>query len=258
MGRQNSCDVLRLIYCKGVLRMERKEVMLEKMTRREFRERLQRGDIKAAIIATGSIEQHLEHLAMEHDIASATYIAQQVAQKLYPKVVVTVPMNIGISEHWMWALGTLSAKPGSWLSVLFDAAESLVQHGVKNVLILNGHAGNSAPVKGVLRQWQLYFARMHPGSNVQFANYWDFLPKEFADEVLETKRFPGHAQEFETAIALYAFPENVRQDSIADQEDKEPSIATEEKGKRLVERAVEEVAKFVAAMIDGTVKMPTE
>ncbi len=238
--------------------MERREVLLEKMTRREFRERLQRGDIKAAIIATGSIEQHLEHLAMEHDIASATYIAQKVAYRLYPQVVVTVPMNIGISEHWMWALGTLSAKPGSWLSVLFDATESLVRHGVKKVLILNGHAGNSAPVKGILRQWQLYFARMHPGSNLQFANYWDFIPKELADEVLETKRFPGHGQEFETAIALYAFPDNVRQEVVTDQDDKEPSLATAEKGKLLVEKTVEEVAKFVAAMIEGKVTMATE
>jgi creatinine amidohydrolase/Fe(II)-dependent formamide hydrolase-like protein len=43
------------------------EVLLERLTRREFRERLQRGELQAAIIATGSIEQHLEHLPFCHD-----------------------------------------------------------------------------------------------------------------------------------------------------------------------------------------------
>jgi hypothetical protein len=154
------------------------EVLLERLTRREFRERLQRGELQAAIIATGSIEQHLEHLPFAHDTLSAAWVAEQVARQLFPKVIVTVPVSIGISEHWMWAPGTLTAKPGSWLAVLFDAAESLMRHGLRKVLILNGHAGNVAPVQGVLRQWQLYFARQFPDSNLQFASYWDFIPRD--------------------------------------------------------------------------------
>ncbi|MFA0757696.1 MAG: hypothetical protein KEFWMYNX_000869 [Candidatus Fervidibacter sp.] len=234
------------------------EVLLERLTRREFRERLQRGELQAAIIATGSIEQHLEHLPFAHDTLSAAWVAEQVARQLFPKVIVTVPVSIGISEHWMWAPGTLTAKPGSWLAVLFDAAESLMRHGLRRVLILNGHAGNVAPVQGVLRQWQLYFARQFPDSNLQFASYWDFIPRNIAETVLATKRMPGHAQEFETSIALHAFPELVRQSVIAHQDDPEPTQATAEKGRQLAEIAIAGVVAFLQGMLDGTIRMPVD
>ncbi|RMF90144.1 MAG: creatininase family protein [Nitrospinota bacterium] len=233
---------------------ERREVRVERMTRREFREALQAGKIKAAIIPTGSIEQHLEHLAMGHDIASSTYVAEQVAWRLYPQVVVAVPMAIGMSEHHMFAPGSLTAKPGGWLAVLFDAVESFVRHGIKNVLICNGHGGNVAPVAGILNQWKRYFDRDHPGCNIHFQSYWDLIPREFAWEVLDTDRVPGHAQELETSFALYAFPENVRLDAVSDQEDGEPAYGTAEKGKLLAEKAIEEVTRFVQGMIDGTIR----
>ena len=77
------------------------EVRLWKLTRRHVRERLEQGLIKGAILPTGSTEQHNEHLAMEHDTASAAYVAHQAALQLYPQVVVATPLSIGISEHWM-------------------------------------------------------------------------------------------------------------------------------------------------------------
>ena len=61
------------------------EVMLQKYTRREFREALEEGKFRTAIIPTGSIEQHLEHLPMEHDIASSTWVAREVALRMVPR-----------------------------------------------------------------------------------------------------------------------------------------------------------------------------
>ncbi|MCS7223635.1 MAG: creatininase family protein [Armatimonadetes bacterium] len=229
----------------------RRPVLLSKLTRREVRQALETGEIKAAIIPTGSIEQHLEHLALEHDIASATAVAVAAAERLYPSVLVATPMSIGISEHHMFAPGTLTAKPGSWLAVLFDAVESLIRHGIKKVVILNGHAGNVRPVQGVLDQWNLYFQREHPSSQVVFYSYWDLIPKDFALQVLESGRYPGHAQEFETAIALYAFPENVRVKAVADQEDHEPSLANPEKGEILFGKAVDGVVKCLTELIEA-------
>ena len=231
---------------------ESKEVRVERMTRREFRERLEAGEIRMAIIPTGSIEQHLEHMAMEHDIRSSTHVAEQAARQLSPNVVVAVPLVIGISEHHMFAPGSLTAKPGGWLAVLFDAVESFVRHGVTNVLVLNGHGGNVAPMDGIINQWWRYFDRDHPGCNIQFHSYWDLIPTDFANDVLDTQVMPGHAQEFETAFALHVFPENVRLDVVGDQEDKEPIQATAEKGRLLVEKAITEVANLAQSMLDGT------
>ncbi|MSS71853.1 MAG: creatininase family protein [Candidatus Latescibacteria bacterium] len=226
-----------------------KEVMIGKYTRREFREAMAAGKFQAAIVATAATEQHLEHLAMEHDLASVTTIAREVAKRLYPQVIVFVPMALGISEHHMVHKGSMTAKPGSWLSVLFDAVEGMVRHGVKNVLILNGHGGNEAPMKGILRQWQLYFNSTAPEVNVQFHSYWN-LSREVAEQHC-TSRVPGHAQEYETSMALAMFPENVRRDAMRDQEDQEPLKATVEKGRIFVEAAISKTVEYLQEMIAG-------
>ena len=58
------------------------EILLRKHTRREFRERMNSGELQAVIIPVAAIEQHLEHLAMEHDWRSVTYVANAVAGAL--------------------------------------------------------------------------------------------------------------------------------------------------------------------------------
>ena len=50
------------------------EVRLWKLTRKQVREGMGDGHFKGAILPTGSTEQHNEHLAMEHDTASALYV----------------------------------------------------------------------------------------------------------------------------------------------------------------------------------------
>jgi len=223
------------------------EVLLHKHTRREFRERMQSGELKACIIPVAATEQHLEHLAMEHDWRSVMLVATEVAKELSPQVIVAPSMNIGISEHHMRHPGTLSALPGSWLSVLFDTIRSMHQAGFTNILVLNGHGGNIAPCLGMWGQFQ---QRLE--INLHFESYWNLLPEEVATANLKTKRWPGHAQEFETAFALAAFPENVRQAAMQDQADREPLEATAEAGQKMIDAIIKQVSQYVAGMIDGT------
>lgn len=227
------------------------EVMLQKYTRREFREALEEGKFRTAIIPTGSIEQHLEHLPMEHDIASSTWVAREVALRLYPQVIVAVPMAVGISEHHMVHKGSLTAKPGSWLALLFDVVESFVRHGIHNILVLNGHGGNVQPVNAIMGQWQLYFEKTAPETNLHFHPYWNLIPKALIDELMTTKIAPGHAQEFETSLAMFMFPENIRQQAMQEQEDKTPLEASAEKGRIMGEEAVNRVVEYVQAMMEG-------
>ncbi|MDP6446178.1 MAG: creatininase family protein [Pirellulaceae bacterium] len=229
--------------------MTSNEVRLGKLTRREFREARQAGRFQACVIPTGAVEQHLEHLAMEHDIRSACCVAEEVARRMFPQVIVAEPLNFGISEHHMVHPGTLSAKPGPWLSSLFDAIESMVRHGCGNVLVVNGHGGNEAPVYGMLRQWQLFFQNQHPNVNVQFHSYWN-LSRVEAEEICDTG-VPGHAQEYETSIALHLFPENVRSDAMNDQEDALPLTATAEKGEQFFEVAVAKTVEYLEGMMAG-------
>ena len=42
-------------------------VLLAKHTRREFRQRMESGELKACIIPVAATEQHLEHLDFQHN-----------------------------------------------------------------------------------------------------------------------------------------------------------------------------------------------
>ncbi|APZ91205.1 creatininase family protein [Fuerstiella marisgermanici] len=219
-------------------------LLLHKHTRREFRTRMDSGELRACIIPIAAIEQHLEHLAMEHDWRSANYIALRVAEKLSPHVVVAQGVMAGISEHHMKHVGTLTLTPATFLAVLGDLIDSVVRAGFENVLVLNGHGGNIVPCRAVwdqlLRKFQV---------NLQFLPYWDVLTEADANE-LQSKSIPGHAQEFETAFALAAFPENVRSEAVADQPDPAPAMATAENGQLLIDRTVDRVADYLQEMLD--------
>ncbi|HEV3300138.1 MAG TPA: creatininase family protein [Planctomycetaceae bacterium] len=222
------------------------EIWLPKLTRREFRERMQAGKLSGCIIPVAATEQHLEHLAMEHDWRSVLHIAGEVARRLAPRVLIAPAVSVGISEHHMRHPGTLSAMPGSWLGLLHDTIRSMHHAGFKNILVLNGHGGNIAPCQGM---WGQFLQRFE--INLQFRSYWEFLPSELARAHLKTGRFPGHAQEFETAFALAVFPENVRRAAMEDQSDREPLHATAEAGRLLIAAIVEGVAGHLSDMLDG-------
>ena len=68
---------------------EQVPIRLEKYTRREFRKALADGKFRVAILATGSIEQHLEHLAIELDTGQYPGHAQEfetsVALHMFPE-----------------------------------------------------------------------------------------------------------------------------------------------------------------------------
>ena len=180
------------------------EVRLWKLTRREVRERIKARQIKGAMLPTGSTEQHNEHLAMEHDTASVVHIAHQAALELFPRAVLATPMPVGISEHWMEFKGTLTLKPETFIAVAYDICDSLRRHGIEHILIVNGHAGNSPLGK----QMEDFRARL--GIDVQFCSYWQAYSDELVAQQMESGECPAHAAEFETSVALAAFPENAR------------------------------------------------
>src|SRR5947209_6118996 len=230
--------------------MSAREVLQRKHTRREFRTRMQSGELKCCIIPVAAIEQHLEHLQMEHDWRSVCHVAEEVAARLRPQVIVAEGLMCGISEHHMKHPGTLSLRPGTFLAVLSDMIDSMVRAGFKNILVLNGHGGNIAPCRGTWDQ----FVR-EAMINLQFLPYWDTLTPEDAKLLKSGQRvpydMPGHAQEFETSFALAAFPENVRAAAVRDQPDKGPGFATAATGEEYIRRIVDRVAKHVQDMIDG-------
>ena len=223
-------------------------VELSKLTRREFRQRMAEGQLQAAILPIAAVEQHLEHLAMEHDWRSTHWVACRVAERLAPRVLAVPACMAGVSEHHMKHAGTLTLRPGTFLSVLADLIDSLARAGFRNILVLNGHGGNMAPVEATWDQFLRTFQ-----INLHFLSYWNVLTPGDAEELLDggAAALPGHAQEFETSFALANFPDNVRRDAIADQPDRSPAHGSAAKGRTLSDRVVDRVAAYVSDMMEG-------
>src|SRR5579862_4105545 len=158
-----------------------RKVLLWESTRKEFREALEGGVLKAMIVPTGSTEQHNEHLAMINDTASVTVVAQQAALLLYPQVMVATPVPVGISPHWMDRKGTLTLKKETFLAVVYEICESLKTHGVKTILVLNGHGGNVTP----LRESVPGFASKL-GIHIETNSYWDAYSKDIIKKYMES------------------------------------------------------------------------
>ncbi len=218
-------------------------VLIGDLTRKEFRERMQSGTIKAAVVPTAATEQHNEHLEMIHDTLHATHMAVEAARRLHPQVVVATPIGIGVSEHWMEHAGTLTVRSEIFCEYVFDVCHSLVRAGIENILILNGHGGN---VKPLMRRIDEYRDRLR--INLRFQSYWDVYDPDLVVETMENRRLPGHADEYETSTMLVLAPERVHQDDI---DNAAAAQGTREKGKKLIEPAIAGVAEILRKMIAG-------
>lgn len=224
--------------------MRDKRVCIGDLTRKEFREGIESGTIKAAIVPTAATEQHLEHLEMIHDTASVTYMAENAAIKLNPSVVVATTIPIGVSEHWMRHKGTLTVRAEIFTEYVYDVCDALKRGGVENILILNGHGGNVKPMMGRMEEF-----KNRLGVNVRFNSYWDTYPTDVVYKYMEKESLPGHADEYETSMAMALFPERVHLEDM-DQESSS-KYGTKEKGEALTQPAVDGVAEVLRKMIAG-------
>ena len=238
-----------------------RKVLLYECTRKEIREALASGKLKAAIIPTGATEQHNEHLAMIMDTAGALLISQYTALKLYPHVTVTTPVSIGVSPHWMNRKGTLTLRKEIFQEVVYDVCESLKKHGIRTILIVNGHGGNIRPLNEKVPEF-----RSKLGINIETCSYWDSISRDQRKSFVESGVVPGHASEFETSIALAAFPERIRYQGVDHDKAKltlsenerkvdkaffeESKLASAEKGERIIAHAVNWVAEKLLTMIE--------
>ena len=263
LARQSLPGVSSQVACAGDKYIHPRKVLLWECTRKEIRDALESGRLKAAIIPTGSTEQHNEHLAMIHDTASAALIAQSAALRLYPEVIVATPVPVGISPYWMERKGTLTLRPETFLAVVYDICESLKTHGLKSILILNGHGGNADPLKSQLPEW-----RGKLGIQLEACSYWEAYTEENAARYMQSGMagIPGHSAEFETSVALAAFPERVHREGVdyskvrlnlksprdAEQDRKyyeDSLLATAEKGEALIRIAVDWTVEKMRQMI---------
>jgi creatinine amidohydrolase len=161
-----------------------------------------------ALLPIAAIEQHGPHLAVSTDTALVTAVAERAESQMVGDLVLCPTLPFGSSHHHLAFPGTLSISHETYIHVLVDLVESLLQSGFRRIVVLNGHGGNVTPGKQALTM----LSHRHDDSlqpNIAFATYWELAGDAFhGAPPLETPAL-SHACEYETSMMLYLYPERV-------------------------------------------------
>ena len=140
--------------------------LLENLTWLDVQEYLKKQNL--VILPIGSFEQHGPHLPLSTDTINVQYLATQAAEAC--QVLVAPTIRVGVSFNHMHFPGTMTLQPETLVSVMADMVRSLVSHGFRKLILLNGHGGNNAAIEvaaiklkeeypkvviGVLHSWLL-------------------------------------------------------------------------------------------------------
>jgi creatinine amidohydrolase len=209
-----------------------------------------------AIIPIGSLEQHGAHLPVSTDSLITEYIAKVVAQKI-PSFILPV-ISYGVSyEHK--PRFNLSLRNCTLSNMINDVCISLVENGVKKIILLNGHHGNM----GVLQYiGQNLYEKVPSDIKIYTINYWHLMQSEF-----------DHAGNVETSLVLAIAPDLVKMERAKPNSKKlskskvtyssitnnpgyflkitgngvwgDPRNATSQKGRKLLDEIVKNLSKAI-------------
>ena len=182
-------------------------------------DRLEWHDLKAAelralaardaivIVPVGSTEQHGPHLPVQVDALLAGEVARRAARRVAERepVVVAPTVWTGLAEHHMSYGGTITLDFPTFHAVLRCVCDSILRHGFRRVLLLNGHGGNIAAMTVIVGE-----LKRELKAAIATATYWT-LPKaaEAFAGILEQQQNVRHACEAETSMLLHLKPELV-------------------------------------------------
>jgi creatinine amidohydrolase len=92
------------------------------------------------VLPLGSTEQHA-YLSLSTDSILAERVAVEAAEPI--GVMVFPVVAYGITPYFMAYPGTISLRVNTYMQVIHDILESLIQHGFKRIVFVNGHGGNT-------------------------------------------------------------------------------------------------------------------
>lgn len=197
------------------------------------------------LLPFGSVEEHGYHLPLSTDGDIVQAICEGMSEET--GILVAPPVWYGVSNTTKQYTGTTMVEPETLKTYTKDILNALSNSGFKKVYITTGHYSNTHV--NVIKEGA-------SESNID-TKFLDFSKIDVSD-ILETK--PFHACEAETSLMLYLHPKFVNMEKAVDEEVQivddrlvptksgvfgHPTVATEEKGKLLLERIVGELSRAI-------------
>ncbi len=177
------------------------------------------------LLPIGALEQHGHHMSMNPDVLLPSAISEHVAQQIDALVAPAIAYGYksqqksGGGNHMP---GTTSLDGITLTNTIKDILKEFARHGVRNVVMVNGHFENSMFItEGVdLAIRELKWEGIRDFS-VVVLSYWDYVTEETIREIYPYG-FPGWAVEhggvLETSLMLHLHPNLVDMSKVVDQE----------------------------------------
>lgn len=157
---------------------------------------------KLAILPWGAIEPHNLHLPYITDCILSQEIALEAVDKSGMDVAVLPPVFMGQQNPGQYDYPLcIHTRTQTQKMIIEDIVLSLRKQGVMQMLIVNGHGGNT--FKGIIRD----LAFSYPEFTIYSTEWYTIVPKSgYFEEAGE------HADELETSVMLHYHPELVLMD----------------------------------------------
>lgn len=168
-------------------------------------------ELTIALLPVSAIEQHGPHLPLSTDAVIADGIVSAALDGLPnpPTVLVLPGFVVGDSAEHTRFPGTLSIDSHTLAAAWLDIGRSVARVGIRKLVILNSHGGQTALVDLAALRLRTELAML-----VVRANYFSFgMPDGLFDE--REIRYGLHGGEIETSLMLHLAPDLVRQDALA-------------------------------------------
>lgn len=177
-------------------------MLIEELTMAEFCSGLEK--TRTVLIPVGSVEEHGDHLPLATDTIQAVEVAKKAAQLVPLFVAPAIPY--GNCRSTSCHPGTISISTTTLKALVSDIVSSLYLQGLRNFIILSGHAGGAHCLALQEVGEKLLAALVE--SRVAVVTEYD-LAKEEGRALVETPR-DAHAGEIETSRLLHSHPHLVK------------------------------------------------
>ncbi|WP_031500812.1 creatininase family protein [Bryobacter aggregatus] len=162
--------------------------------------------INTILFPTGTVEAH----GVAHNGADST-VPTAIARRIAPglNALVAPTLNYGITGSLEAFAGGIAISDEAYRAFTRDILRGFARHGIKNILIVNGHGGNTAALNAVAEE-----VGRNEKVRILIVNWWtycsDLTFKIFGED-------GGHAGWNETAMVQATTPQNIRKELYRDE-----------------------------------------
>lgn len=179
---------------------------INELTWKEIDNYLEEGN-ETVLIPIGSTEQHGPGCPTGLDSYVAEVLAEDAAKRT--DTLIAPLVWYGNSDHHMGFAGTISLRPKTLMALSKDICSSLIHHGFRNLLLINGHRGANLPALNLVVK-ELH--EKHTEVLLAIADPFK-ISTSIARDLVESE-YIFHASELEISHLMYKYPELIKRGKL--------------------------------------------